>query len=53
MGNDPLSLGLLLAALALATVLYALLLRRRHATDRWRDNTFSSIADNYGRSGLP
>lgn len=53
MGNDPLSLGLLLAALALAAVLYALLIRRRHAGGRWVENRFSSITENYGRSGLP
>lgn len=53
MPNDPATLGLLLAALTIATVLYAMLLRRRHGSERLLSRNMHAIADNYGRSGLP
>lgn len=53
MTNDPATLGLLLAALMIATLLYAMLLRRRHGAERLLNRNMSAIADNYGRSGLP
>jgi hypothetical protein len=53
MANDPTTLGLLLAAVTLATFLYGMLLRRRHGADRLVNRNMHTIADNYGRSGLP
>ena len=53
MPNDPATLGLLLSALLIATVLYAMLLRRRHGAERLVSRNMNAIADNYGRSGLP
>jgi len=53
MPHDPATLGLLLAALTIATALYAMLLRRRHSADRLLNRNMSAITDNYGRSGLP
>ncbi|MGZ8562262.1 MAG: hypothetical protein ACXWWU_01430 [Candidatus Limnocylindria bacterium] len=53
MTTDPLATSLLLSALLIATLLYGLLIRRRHATERGRNRSLRSIADNYGRSGLP
>ena len=53
MTNDPLTLGLLEAALAIATLLYALLVRRRHSENLGVESRMNTIAHNYGRSGLP
>ena len=53
MTTDPLATGLLLSALLIATLLYGLMIRRRHATQRGHDRSFRSIVDNYGRAGLP
>jgi hypothetical protein len=50
---DPLTTGLLLAALIIATLLYGMLIRRRHAAERALDSTLTSISSNYGRAGLP
>jgi hypothetical protein len=51
--HEPVGAGLLLAALLIATYLYAALLRRRHAEERALEHNLHSIVDNYGRSGLP
>lgn len=51
--HDPTTLGLLLAALVIATSLYSMLLRRRHGRERTFRRSMDAIADNYGRSGLP
>lgn len=53
MTTDPLATSLLLSAMLIATLLYGLLIRRRHATARGHDRNMRSIVDNYGRSGLP
>jgi hypothetical protein len=53
MTTEPLTIGLLLAALLLATVMYGQLIRRRHRAGDAMQRTMDSIADNYGRSGLP
>jgi hypothetical protein len=53
MANDPTTLGLLLAAVTLATILYGMLLRRRHGAERLVNQNMNAITDNYGRSGLP
>jgi len=51
--TQPLASGLLLVALAIATYLYATLLRRRHTEERAMETSLSAIIDNYGRDGLP
>jgi hypothetical protein len=53
MTNESLTIGLLLAALLIATVLYGQLIRRRHRTGTALQRSMNSIAVNYGRSGLP
>ena len=53
MPNESLTIGLLLAALVIATFMYAQLLRRRHRADNALHRSMDAIADNYGRSGLP
>ncbi len=53
LANDPATAALLLAALSIATYLYAALLRRRHAEERALNSSLSAIVDNYGRDGLP
>lgn len=53
MPNDPAAMALLLAALTIATILYAMLLRRRHGAERLVTRNMHAITDNYGRSGLP
>jgi hypothetical protein len=53
MTTDPLATSLLLSAMLIATLLYGLLIRRRHAATRGHDRSMRSIVDNYGRSGLP
>ena len=53
MTNESLTIGLLLAALLIATFLYGQLIRRRHSAGNALQRTMDSIADNYGRSGLP
>jgi len=53
MTTDPLATSLLLSAMLIATLLYGLMIRRRHATQRGHDRLLASIVDNYGRSGLP
>jgi hypothetical protein len=53
MTSDPLAPGLLTVALLIATLLYGLLIRRRHADEYGREQRIHTIVDNYGRSGLP
>jgi hypothetical protein len=53
MTNESLTIGLLLAALLIATVLYGQLIRRRHRVGNALQRSIDAIADNYGRSGLP
>ncbi len=53
LAHDPVAAMLLIAALLIATYLYAALLRRRHAAERALEHSLSAIVDNYGRSGLP
>ena len=53
MTTDPVGTSLLLSALVIATLLYGLMIRRRHAVQRGHERSFRSIVDNYGRSGLP
>jgi hypothetical protein len=53
MTNDPLTTGLLTVALVIATFLYGLLIRRRHAEEDGREQRIHTMVDNYGRSGLP
>jgi len=53
LAHDPLATLLLLVGMAIATALYAALLRRRHADERAMEHSLSSIVDNYGRSGIP
>ena len=53
MPNESLTIGLLLAALVIATFMYGQLLRRRHGADSALHRSMDAIADNYGRSGLP
>ena len=53
MPNESLTIGLLLAALMIATFMYGQLIRRRHRAGNALQRSFDSIADNYGRSGLP
>jgi hypothetical protein len=53
MTTDPLATSLLLSALLIATLLYGLLIRRRHAMHSGHDRSMRSIVENYGRSGLP
>jgi hypothetical protein len=53
MTNDSLTIGLLLASLLIATVLYGQLIRRRHRAGNALQRSIDAIADNYGRSGLP
>lgn len=53
MTTDPLATSLLEGALLIATLLYGLLIRRRRATERGHERSLRSIADNYGRAGLP
>jgi hypothetical protein len=53
MTTDQLATSLLESALVIATLLYGLLIRRRHATTRGHDRSLRSIEDNYGRAGLP
>jgi hypothetical protein len=53
MTTDPLATSLLLSAMMIATLLYGLMIRRRHATQRGHDRSMASIVDNYGRAGLP
>jgi hypothetical protein len=51
--TDPLISGLILLALAISAFLYLLLIRRRHVDGATLSRSMHSIADNYGRSGLP
>jgi hypothetical protein len=53
MTNESLTIGLLLAALLIATVMYGQLIRRRHRAGNALHRTMDAIAENYGRSGLP
>ena len=53
MTNESLTIGLLLTALLIATVLYGQMIRRRHRAGNALQRTMDAIADNYGRSGLP
>jgi len=53
MTNESLTIGLLLAALLIATFMYGQLIRRRHSAGNALHRSFDAIADNYGRSGLP
>ena len=53
MPNESLTIGLLLAALMIATFMYGQLLRRRHRADNALHRSMNTIADNSGRSGLP
>jgi hypothetical protein len=53
MPTESVTIGLLLAALLIATFMYGQLIRRRHSADNAMHRSMHSIADNYGRSGLP
>jgi hypothetical protein len=53
MTTDPLATSLLLIALLIATLLYGLMIRRRHAMESGHARSMRSIVDNYGRAGLP
>ena len=53
MTTDPLATSLLLSALLIATLLYGLMIRRRHAAARGHERSMRSIVDNDGRAGLP
>ena len=53
MTNESLTIGLLLAALLIATVLYGQLIRRRRRSGNALQRSMDAITDNYGRSGLP
>lgn len=52
LSGDPAAGALLIAALMIATYLYANLLRRRHAQERAMERSLSAIVDNYGRTGI-
>jgi hypothetical protein len=53
MPNESLTIGLLLAALVIATFMYGQLIHRRHQAEDALHRSMDAITDHYGRSGLP